>query len=511
MPAAAFLKSRAAFCGGIFALGFLLSGLTLAISPPAIPNPDEVFQGLEAGHRLAFGYGLVPWEFDYGARSWALGFLAAIPMSLASLFDLGPAFYLPLTWAFFSLGAGVTSLCAGLWGARFYGRWGGLAVALVAASWIDNLYFGGRSLSEVAGAHLLIAAVWLAEPGYRVESRNRLLAAGLIAALASMLRMQLGPVALLLWLWRWRDPRRFLLLSLGALAGLALTGLFDALTWDYPFEPIWQNTRFNLVLDGASTFGVDPWWWYFAEAWRRWGLLTLPFMLLALAGARRLPILAAMTLLVIAIHAAIPHKEYRFILPAVMMASILCGMGTMEAARGAARLLQGRLHAAAATAGAVLVGLLWLLVIAGNLGALAYDAAWQENSSILQMVLEMSRKPELCGIGFANMSPYSTGGYTFLHRPVPLYFDGNDLNRADNFAAVAGAYNALVVRRDTLDYFAGVPAYRDYALDHCAENHCLLIRPGACSDARPPRPAVGALNTALPRDRLYPYAAGISP
>src|SRR5436190_4398262 len=132
MSAAAILKSRAAFCGGIFALGFLLSWLPLALAPPIIPNPDELFQGLEAGHRLVFGFGMVPWEFDYGARSWALGYLAAIPMSLARLLGQGPGFYLPLTWAFFSLGAGAMTLCAGLWGARFHGRRGGLVVALVA-------------------------------------------------------------------------------------------------------------------------------------------------------------------------------------------------------------------------------------------------------------------------------------------------------------------------------------------------------------------------------------------
>src|SRR5690348_10426874 len=113
MSAAAILKSRAAFCGSIFALGFLLSWLPLVLGPPTIVNPDEVFQALEPAHRLVFGYGMVPWEFDYGARSWALGALSAIPMSLARLLGEGPDFYLPLTWALFSLGAGAMTLCAG--------------------------------------------------------------------------------------------------------------------------------------------------------------------------------------------------------------------------------------------------------------------------------------------------------------------------------------------------------------------------------------------------------------
>ncbi len=509
MPVAAILKSRAAFCWGIFALGVLLSWLPLALAPPSIAYPDELFQGLEPGHRLAFGFGLVPWEFDYGARSWALGYLAAIPMFVSGLLGLGADFYLPLTWAFFSLGAGAMVLCAGLWGEALYGRWGGLAVALVAASWIDNLYFGGRTYSEVVGAHLLIVAVWLAEPGYPSQSRNRLLAAGILATLASMLRMQLGPVALLLWLWRWRDRRRFLLLSLGAVAGLAVTGLFDALTQDYPFRPIWQNLQFNLVLDGASTFGVDPWWRYFDEAWTHWGLMTVPFLLLAALGARRLPILGAMVLLTVFIHVLIPHKENRFLLPAVMMASILCGIGAVEGARGLGRLLQNSLQQAAAPVAALAVGLLWLIVSAGGIGALAYEKPWQINSSILRMVREVSGRDGICGVGFTNMSPYNSGAYTFLHRRVPLYFDGNELSRAANLIGAAKAYNALVMRRETMGYFNAVPEFANYALDHCGEDHCLLLRPGGCADARPPRPTIGVLNTAIAHDLLYPYAVGI--
>lgn len=509
MPA--FRKSHAVYCIAIFAVGFFFSWLPLVLGAPVIANPDEIFQALEPGHRLAFGYGMVPWEFDYGARSWALGYLAALPMALAGIFDLGPDFYLPLTWAFFALGGGAMTLCAGLWGAQFYGRGAGLAVALVSASWIDNLFFGGRSFSEVVGVHILIVALFLAEPGYKVESRGRLLAAGFAAALASMLRMQLGPVALLLWLWHWRDRQRFLQLSLGAVAALAVTGLFDLLTWDYPFQPVWRNIQFNLLLGGADSFGVIPWSAYFEEMWQRWGLLTLPFVLLAALGARRLPILAAMALLTIAIHVVIPHKEYRFILPAVMMASILAGLGVVEAARGLARLLQARLHGAAGMTAALLAGLLWLMVSAGNLGALAYEPLWRSNAAILQMVMEISRKPAVCGVGFANLNRYMTGGYTFLHRRVPLYFDNNNIDQLEGFIASSRAYNALVVRQDNLQLFGGLPAYAAYGLDHCQEGYCLLSRPGPCAGGPPPPPPKGRLSAAVPGDARYPYAAGISP
>lgn len=509
MSAEPFWKSHAAYCCAIFALGFLFSWLPLVWGAPVIANPDELFQALEQGHRLAFGYGLVPWEFDYSARSWALPYLAAIPMSLAALLGLGPDFYLPLTWAFFSLGAGAMILCAGLWGAGFYGRWGGLVVALVAASWIDNLYFGGRTYSEVVGAHLLIVAIFLAEPGGGTASRNRLLAAGFIATLASMLRMQLGPVALLLWLWRWRDRPRFLHLSIGAVAALLLTGLFDLLTWDYPFQPIWQNIQFNLVLDGAATFGVEPWWWYFDDAWTRWGVMAVPFVALALLGARRLPILAAMVLATLVIHVVVPHKEYRFILPAVMMASILCGFGLVEAWLWLRRTLQGRLRESAGLAAGVTMGLLWLIVSGGNLGTMIHDRTWRGNSSILNVPLEISRRSEICGVGFANINPYLAGGYTFLHHAVPLYFDHGDPNLLEAFVKANGAYNAMMLRRSDMDYFNSLAEMRPFALDHCAQDHCLLIRPGTCAGERPKRPEVGALTRAVPRDIRYPYPVGL--
>ena len=48
-----------------------------ALAFPNVVWPDEIFQTLEQAHRLAFGYGIVPWEFRAGARSWLLPGLLA--------------------------------------------------------------------------------------------------------------------------------------------------------------------------------------------------------------------------------------------------------------------------------------------------------------------------------------------------------------------------------------------------------------------------------------------------
>jgi phosphatidylinositol glycan class B len=46
---------------------------------------DETMQYFEQGHRLAFGSGVVPWEFDDGIRSWLLPGLIALVMHVSGV------------------------------------------------------------------------------------------------------------------------------------------------------------------------------------------------------------------------------------------------------------------------------------------------------------------------------------------------------------------------------------------------------------------------------------------
>ena len=66
----------------LLALALLLRLLAI-IAFPSLHHPDENFQLFEQAHRIAFGYGVVPWEFRDGARS------PVLPYGLAALFWLG--------------------------------------------------------------------------------------------------------------------------------------------------------------------------------------------------------------------------------------------------------------------------------------------------------------------------------------------------------------------------------------------------------------------------------------
>src|SRR3954465_10825248 len=58
----------------------------LALNDHSVFWPDEIYQSIEPAHRVAFGYGLVSWEFRDGARSWLLPGLLSAVMKFAALF-----------------------------------------------------------------------------------------------------------------------------------------------------------------------------------------------------------------------------------------------------------------------------------------------------------------------------------------------------------------------------------------------------------------------------------------
>jgi hypothetical protein len=88
---------------------------------PGMHHRDEIFQSLEQAHRVVFGYGLVPWEFEHAIRSWILpGLLAGIMRASLALGD-GPHVYLPLIQAFLSALAAAAVTCIFLWAARIAG------------------------------------------------------------------------------------------------------------------------------------------------------------------------------------------------------------------------------------------------------------------------------------------------------------------------------------------------------------------------------------------------------
>ena len=102
-----------------------------------------------------------------------------------------------------------------------------------------------------------------------------------------------------------------------------------------------RSLLYNLVYGVGSEFGTWPWAYYlFLEA-----IIWPPALVLALFavfGARRLPALLIAAVAIVAIHSAIPHKEYRFIYPAAVLLAMLAGIGAAQLVEWGARAFAGR-------------------------------------------------------------------------------------------------------------------------------------------------------------------------
>ena len=412
-----FARADALLLALLLALGLAIR-VWIALVFPAIDHPDEIYQATEQAHRLVFGYGVVPWEFRIGARNWLLpGFLAALLAPAARLWP-APQDYL----AALAVALGALSLLS-VWAAyeigRRFSRIHGLAAGFAAAVWFELAYFGVRPLSESVATNFLLVAVALLTGEAR--TRTRLFWGGVALGAAFVFRFHLAPVLAIVGLAAGRRDWRggWLPMMLGAALPVACLGIVDTATWGQPFGSILTNFTVNAFGGRASAYGTSPALWYLTLLNTRWGLVLAVMAPLIGFGAARKPLLLVVAVVIIAGHSFIPHKEYRFIVPAIACLVVLAGLGIGEAVSQLGERLKG-----VRGGGLVLPGALLLFALAS--GTLAQSFSGQARLTVgrnwLDAFAALHADPDLCGLAVTGGYWVMMPGYSGLHRPVPIYF-----------------------------------------------------------------------------------------
>jgi GPI mannosyltransferase 3 len=444
-----------------------------ALVHPGINHPDELFQTLEQAHRLVFGYGLIPWEFEYGTRSWLLPGVIAGLMWVGRLFGAAPTAYVGSVHLALAALATTTVLCSFFWGRRLGGRWSGLAAAALPAFWPDALYFGARTLSECVVAPLLVIVLYLVDAA-TPTSRRRLLIAGFLLGVILTLRVQLAPAVLTILLWSALAERRerLAVLAVGLGAAVALAGALDAVTWGQPFQSAWRNLLYNTYYGVSSSFGTEPWTFYLELLARYWWPFIALLALFIAAGGRQLPLPLLVAAIILTTHSLVPHKEHRFIYPAVILLLVVAGSGMARIGSWivARRMASARLSGISLTAGSLLMS----LVLASSP---PYQELWERGYDMVRAASYVSGLSGVCGIG-----TYRTyGGYTYFHKPVPYYW----AYERPGFERDLPAFNTMMTAEPD-----SIPPR--YELRQCFHNVCVAQRAGSCENLPPtglPRPA----------------------
>jgi phosphatidylinositol glycan class B len=418
----------------LLSAGFLVGlwlRLQLAWTDQGIFWPDEIYQTLEPAHRLVFGYGMVAWEFVQGARSWTLPGFIAFWMGLGKLVGWNqPEQYVRLVKVVFAVLGALTGLSVYALGRSLNVRpW--LASVGACAFWLaaPAIYFGFRPMSETLSALFVgLGMAWVLSDSGR---RNLVFWGAAFLAFSVFLRLHnaILCVAVLVWL-SWR--RRWSALEdvggvffLGALG----FGLLDKLTWGGWFHSAFVYLRFNLIEGRASIWGEAPWTYYPRTFFTSMPALAMASTLgvvlaLVLTKDSRVRALFATVVVFVLVHILVPHKEYRFLFAAWPLWFGLLAVGLEAVAERGSKWVAlpaglSVLFLSAASAGK------HRELTFGQLGQYEelkpHQSAYDDFGDANRLLMRAGKQEDLCGLKVEAAHLAWVGGFTFLHRDVPLY------------------------------------------------------------------------------------------
>ncbi len=467
--------------GVLLAVAFALR-ITIGVGMPNMVWADEIYQTLEQAHRVAFGEGIIPWEFRDGTRSWIVPGLLAVVMKASSVLGSSPAVYLTACAGLLVL-VSLAIVWASARPALSRGDLRGAVLgAVMATVWFELVFFAPKALLEVISGNLFALGVVLVEvhrhDPARVTRRDAIAIAAFLGG-SLLLRIQLAPAAAIALGYFWlRVPSSRRTVAITCVVLVAIAGGVDAITWDYPFQSYVENVRINIVEDKSAMFGVAPWHAYFDVFGRLWGAWGLLVIALAALGARRMPLAGCTFAVVLAVHVAIAHKEYRFTYPAIALAVVLAANGASQLVD----LVRSRVNTRMATIAALALAALWTtasLVCAvrfhqrhTTLGVSLQPRQWHWSAGRggLLGMRTLGADPATCGVGLVGLRWYATGGYTYLHRDLLLM----ELPTPGSLATGGRHVNALLTT-PTLP-----PRVGPYVQGECWEDACIYHRDGGC-------------------------------
>lgn len=445
-----------------------------AILCPNVFYPDEVFETLEPAHRLAFGYGILSWEWLEAVRSWVLpGFLAGI-MRITAWTGPGSTGYTYSIIVVLSLLSLSTVWFAFAWSRRASGELAGVVAAVACSFHMTLVYFAPKAFYEVFATNLLLPGLYVGVYAERLHEKYRLFFAAMLCGFAACLRLQMLPAVLFALGYfcypRWREKLPPVIA--GTALPVALFGIVDAKTWSYPWESFVNYFQTNLFGYGKESFGAYPWYWYLEVL----AFLLGPAAMFLWKGSRNSPFLAAFCLVFVASHCVIGHKEARFIYPILPLLLTLAAIGAVELvtkhkhfeALNSCRRVWLFACAASILLSPVLILLSPALMKKSHIHPMR--SVWFTRNGSLPAYERLSQDPSLCGLGLYQVKSYLTGGYSRLHQNVPIF----RILQPSQLPQYSSAANALLAP----DSATGIS--QSYRKVQCWYGTCLYKREGAC-------------------------------
>lgn len=281
--------------------------------------PDEYWQSLEVGHRLAFGYGHLTWEWTRGIRNYIH------PLSIAALYralewlnldQVDNLIYAPrIAQAILSA---ISDYCFYRW--CHSSKW---SFFLISTSWFW-FYTASRTLLNTVETCLTVIALRLFPRYTSSESHSYLW----FVVLVCFIRPTAAIIWLPLCLYQLNKSIHSvseILIKRYLLIGLVVGGIAIALDTyahgSFIITPV-EFFKLNVLHQIGNFYGSQPWHWYFTTGLPTvLGITTIPFVIAVVQTLRNKDIYQERYILVLTvtftliIYSLLGHKEFRFVLP----------------------------------------------------------------------------------------------------------------------------------------------------------------------------------------------------
>ncbi|KAJ2319596.1 glycosylphosphatidylinositol anchor biosynthesis, partial [Coemansia sp. RSA 2704] len=402
----------------------LLLGLRLAnaLLVQTFIHPDETWQSLEVGHRLAFGYGFVTWEWRHALRGFAHPLLFAGVYRALRVLGLDDTFLITAApYVLVAVIAAAVDYATFHFARRVAGRevarWA-LFCSVVSWSMSSGVMRPLVNSAETAFTAAAFAHWPWSQPQARARSGSLPLPL-VFAALACIIRPTSGAlwlVAGLVLLVRQPRPRRISrtirIVSTAAVIGAAALAAMLAIDYvgyqRWVFPP-YQFYLFNVHEGLATWFGESPPLYHLYVSLPILFTSMLPFVIhgvyTAFCTQRVTCEPAVVALGASVLFSLVGHMEYRFLYP-------LLPIGFVYAAVS--------INALATQKTARLIAL--LLLLTNIVPALYLNLVHQRGVvDVMKHLRQGARAGDVSDIGFL-MPCHSTPFYSHLHVNIPMWF-----------------------------------------------------------------------------------------
>ena len=203
---------------------------------------------------------------------------------------------------------------------------------------------------------------------------------------------------------------------LGLLLPIVSFGLVDAITLSYPFQSFFGLFQVVIIEGRVENQGIgynfapDPWYWYLLQVSNSFPSTVF----ISPVGVRRSHFLGWLAVIIVGTLSALPHKEYRYMYPVMPIVITLAALGFVEFVEDFNKWGKTPLSPKAITVAGLIFCILTSALFAWR------SPGWTHSSGGLIAMDRLSQDPSVCGVGLYKLSWIYSGGYSHLHRNVPI-------------------------------------------------------------------------------------------